>query len=111
MVPRFGMLTNSCGANYVELLQLGLRVLPLEVGELEHRHALLLRRHFQRIGPRARLLGRAEHARHFVLAREKGLEHGLAEILLTDDGDLHAAFFGGSENAPAAFRLLIFESS
>jgi len=43
--------------------------------------------------------------------REERLEHGLAEILLTDDGDLHAAFFGGIESAPAPFSDLILPSS
>src|SRR2546428_317288 len=80
--------------------------------ELKDGNALFLRRGLQRVGLGAGLLGRAEHARDLVAAREKGLEHGLAEILLTDDRDAHqAAFGGGALKAPAFFNELIFESS
>jgi hypothetical protein len=91
----------------VELFQGLLCLITLQGGELEQRHALLLRRHLERIGARTGLLRRAEHARHLVLAREERLEHRLAEILLADDGDFHAAFFGGALRAPALFRELI----
>ena len=83
----------------------------LAVARLGERVALLLRRGLERVGPCAGALRRAEHARDLVLAREKRLEHRLAEVLLADDGDSHAAFFGGAENAPACFRPAIFESS
>src|SRR4029079_12980050 len=39
---------------------------------------------------------------------QERLEHGLAEILLPDDRDPHAAFFGGTLNAPALFHAFIF---
>ena len=77
-----------------------------------HLEALLQRGDAQRIGPRAFLLGRAEHRAHLVASREERLEDRLAEILLADDRDFHyAAFFGGTLKAPAPFRFLIFESS
>src|SRR5207244_7630472 len=46
--------------------------------ELKDGNALFLRRGLQRVGPGAGLLGRAEHARDLVAAREESLEHGLA---------------------------------
>ncbi len=77
--------------------------------KLKNLNPLFLRRDFQRIGPGAWLLGRAEHAGDMVAAREQRLEHGLAEILLADDGDFHqAVFFGGRLKAPALFRVEIF---
>src|SRR2546426_10409174 len=80
--------------------------------ELKDGNALFLRRGLQRVGPGAGLLGRAEHARDLVAAREESLEHGLAEILLAYDRDSHyAAFFGGAEKAPACFSDLILLSS
>src|SRR3990170_2899556 len=95
----------------VELFQGLLCLIALQGGELEQRHALLLRRHLERIGARAGLLRRAEHARHLVLAREERLEHRPAEILLSDDRDFHAAFLGGMDSAPALFNAFILASS
>jgi hypothetical protein len=86
-------------------------MMRLEALEVENRHALLLRRHFQRVRTRSRLLRRAERACDRVAAGEEGFEHRLAEVLLTDNRDFHAAFFGGTEKAPAFFRLLIFAAS
>jgi hypothetical protein len=91
----------------VELFQRRLGFFPLETRELEKRNPLFLRRDLQRIGPGAGLLRRTEHARDLVLAREERLEHRFAEILLADDRDFHAAFFGGALRAPALFRELI----
>ena len=73
--------------------------------------AFLARGDAQHVRPRAFLLGRAEHGRYLVAAGEERFQHGLAEILLADDGDSHAAFLGGTENAPASFNEPIFASS
>ena len=76
-----------------------------------HRHALLLRRELQRIGPSTGLFRRAEDAGDLVAAREERFQHGFAEVLLPDDGDSHAAFFGGTLKAPAPRRFFILASS
>ncbi len=69
--------------------QRGARLVALERGELVHRDAPLLRCDLQRVGPRAFLLGRAEHPGDVVAAGEECLQHGLAEILLADDREFH----------------------
>src|SRR5438270_767233 len=51
-----------------------------------------LRRHDERVGPRARPLRRREHAGYLVSASHKGLQHGFAEGLLADDYDTHLVF-------------------
>src|ERR1700680_1478580 len=55
-------------------------------GQLKKSHATLLGRHPQRIGLRARLFRRTEKAGDPRAAGEEGLEHALAERLLSDDG-------------------------
>jgi hypothetical protein len=87
-----------------QLIELGPRYFGFQRRQLEQLDALFLRRRLQRVRPGPGLLRRAENARDLVAARQEGLEHGLAEILLTDDGDFHqAAFFGGRLKAPALF--------
>jgi hypothetical protein len=95
----------------VQVLQRLLRVIAFQRRELKHLHALLLRRDLQRIGTGPRFLGSTEHTRYFVLAGKERFQDGLAEVLLTNDGDFHAAFLGGTENAPAPLRFLILLSS
>jgi hypothetical protein len=84
--------------------------------ELMHLQAFFLGGGPQRIRAGAFLLRRAKHRGDGVPACEKRFQHGFAEILLTDDRDLHdltplsvvahAGFFlGGIENAPAALSL------
>jgi len=93
----------------IQALQRRFRLVALERSKLEYLDALLLRGGLQHIRLRARLLGSAKHARHFVAAREKRVQHRFAEILLSDDGEFHqAAFLGGRLNAPAFFRVEIF---
>src|SRR5882762_497134 len=77
--------------------------------ELEDLEALFQRRGLEGIGLRSLLLRRAEDAGDLVAACEKRLEDRLPEVLLADDGYFHgyAAFFGGTENAPALLRELI----
>src|SRR5205814_2300203 len=95
-----------------EVLHRAGRLGALERGELEHLEALLLRRDLHRIGLAALFFRRDEHPRDAVAAREERVQHRLAEILLTDDGDLHqAAFFGGMEKAPAPLSEPILPSS
>ena len=95
----------------VELLQRRLRVLGFQARELEHRDALLLGRNPECVRPGAGLFRRAKNARDLVATREKRFQHRLAEVLLPDDRELHAAFFGGTLNAPAFLRLVILPAS
>src|SRR6267378_3061004 len=85
------------------------RLLVAQRLKLEDLEALFQRRGLERIGLRALLLRRAEDAGDLVAACEKRLEDRLPEVLLADDGYFHgyAAFFGGTENAPALLRELI----
>ena len=99
IVPCFGILTNSCGANCstnammpmsapAAFMRLdGLR--RLQRLELVHLQALLLRRDPQRIGPGALLLRGAEHRGNLIAAGEEPLEHRFTEILLADNRDFH----------------------
>jgi hypothetical protein len=84
------------------------RLQRLELVDLQ---PLLRSRYSQRVGASALFLGGAKDRSDLVAAREECFQHGLAEVLLADDRDLHAAFFGGDENAPACFIELILPSS
>ena len=96
----------------IELLHRRLRLFGFQARELEHRDALFLGRDLERIRPGAGLFRRAEHTGDLVAAREECLEHRLGEVLLADEGDSHhAAFFGGSENAPAFLSASILPAS
>src|SRR5713101_2979945 len=89
------------------------RIFVPQRGKLVDLDALLLRGDLQEICFGAFFFRGAEHARDFVTARQECIEHGFAEVLLADDGYFHgyAAFFGGTEKAPACFRPAIFASS
>src|SRR6185295_5750400 len=56
---------------------------------LVHGQALLLGKHLERILGTTRLVGRAEHRHHILLALEQLLEHGLAEGFLPMHYDPH----------------------
>ena len=75
----------------VAFLQRGERFRGGIFGKAEDRKLPLLRCDNQRVGPRARLFRRGEDAGDRVAARDKGLQHGFAESLLTDDDDAHIA--------------------
>jgi hypothetical protein len=61
--------------------------------ELKNFQPFFLRRGVQRIELGARLFRRAKDARHFIAAREKRLEHGLAIVLLANNCDFHNLLF------------------
>ncbi len=67
------------------------RLLVAQGLELEDLELLLLRRRAYGVGFRPGFLRRAEHARHFVSAREKRFQHRFTEVLLTDDRYFHKA--------------------
>ena len=60
-----------------------------QIVELKHLHAARQGFEPHRVGFAARLFWSAEHASHLVASVDKGLQHGLAEILLSDDDDFH----------------------
>ena len=78
----------------VELLDRVVSFGAAQRSELEDRKAAGFRRGSDRIDLRAGFLGCAEHAGHVVLAAEKRFQHGLAEVLLSDDGDSHDVLRG-----------------
>src|SRR5882672_5079577 len=81
--------------------------------ELVDLDALLLRGDLQEIRLGAFFFGSAKHSGHFVTACKKSFQNGLTKVLLADDRYFHgqAAFFGGTEKAPACLRPAIFDSS
>src|SRR6266702_5456295 len=87
----------------IQCAQRIVRIFVPQRGELVDLDALLLRGDLQEICFGAFFFRGAEHARDFVAAREKRLEHGLTEVLLPDNCYFHcyAAFLGGTEKAPA----------
>src|SRR6266850_2842915 len=97
----------------IQCAQRIVRILVPQRGKLVDLDALLLRGDLQEICLGAFFFRGAEHARDFVSARQECIEHGFAEVLLADDRYFHgyAAFFGGTEKAPACFRPAIFASS
>ena len=59
--------------------------------ETEDRKLPLLGRDDQRVGARTRLFRRGKDAGDGIAAGDRGLQHGFAERLLTDDDDAHIA--------------------
>ena len=104
IVPCFGMFTNSCGANCSTKAMMPMSASSafiaaaasgaLSEGNWKTLRPFSRRRDLQRVGLRALLLRRAEHARDRVAAGEERLEDGLAEVLLTDDCDAHGELPG-----------------
>src|SRR6185437_10495835 len=66
-------------------------LLRFERCELMHRDSIFLRREPQGVGNRTRFLERAEHPRDAVALGEKGIQHRLAEVPLSNDGYAHRA--------------------
>jgi hypothetical protein len=77
----------------------------LQRRELVHGQALLDRGHLQRVGPAARLFRGTEHRRDLVSAFQELLQHGLAEVLLADDHNLHGGNLRVISASSAARRM------
>ena len=69
-----------------------LRIDASEARKLEHRQAHGKGGDMQRVGPCARLIGRAKDGGYLVAACNKSVKRGLAKILLANNGNSHIFF-------------------